>query len=69
MSLLPALIHDGALGFAVSGLLYAGSTLTAALVALLAPSPARRRDARRVLALLLRRGTAEENSVPPASRR
>ena len=68
MSQLPALIHDGALGLAISGLLYAGSTMAAALVALLAPSPTRRRDARKVLALLLRRGTAEENSAPPANR-
>jgi hypothetical protein len=60
-------IHHGALGLAASGLLYAGSATTAALVALLAPGSARRRDARKVLALLLRRTITEENPTPPAN--
>lgn len=47
---LTTLLHAGA----VSGALYAGSAATATLVALLAPSQAHRRDARKVLAILLR---------------
>jgi hypothetical protein len=49
--------------------LYALTTTLAALVALRAPTPARRGDARKVLALLLRRRTSDENTtspVPPA---
>jgi hypothetical protein len=52
-----ALIHQGVYTLAVGGLLYAAGTFTAVLVALLAASPRRRRDARKVLALLLRRTT------------
>jgi hypothetical protein len=58
MSLVPALLYDGALGLAVGSALYGTATLTAVLVALLAGNPARRRDAREVLALLLRRPVA-----------
>ncbi|MEU8387383.1 hypothetical protein [Micromonospora sp. NPDC048843] len=56
---LPALLDDAAVGIASGGLLYTASITTAALVALLAPTPARRRDARKVLALLLRRSVTE----------
>ncbi|MGI5211613.1 hypothetical protein [Plantactinospora sp. CA-290183] len=55
MSLLSA-VHDGALAAGVASLLYAGTVTTAALTALLAPSPARRRAGREVLTILLRRG-------------
>ncbi|MEU7611137.1 hypothetical protein [Micromonospora sp. NPDC049204] len=44
---------------ASGGLLYTASITTAALVVLLAPTPVRRRDARKVLALLLRRTFTE----------
>lgn len=59
MAQLPTLIYHGAFGLAGGGVLYAVSVTTAALVALLAPTPTRRRDARKVLALLLRRTVAE----------
>jgi len=64
MSQLATLIHSGAFGIAVSGLLYAVSTTTAALVGLFAPSPGSRRDARKVLALLLRRPDDQQNHNP-----
>ena len=64
MSQLLTLIHNGAVGVTVGGLLYAVCTMTAVLVALLAPSPGRRGDARKVLALLLRRA-GDEQSKPP----
>lgn len=55
MSSLPTLIHGGALASGAAMLLYAGSITTATLIALLAPTPARRRAARDVLTILLRR--------------
>ncbi|BCJ40561.1 hypothetical protein GCM10010168_81050 [Actinoplanes ianthinogenes] len=61
MSQLSTIVDHSALGVALSGLLYAVGTLAAALTALLAPSPARRRDARQVLALLLRRKAGEDD--------
>jgi hypothetical protein len=54
MSNLPTLLHDGALAASAGALLYTGTITTAALVALLAPTPQRRREARAVLSLLLR---------------
>ena len=55
MTNLPQLIHDGALAAAVVPLTYAVAVGAAAITALVAPTPARRRAAREVLALLLRR--------------
>ena len=59
------LIHHSGLALATSGVLYTASTTAAALTALLAPSSARRRDARKVLALLLRRTNTGENQPLP----
>ena len=58
MSQVANMIQAGALGLAASGLLYTASTAAAALTALYARGAARRRDARKVLALLLRRTAA-----------
>lgn len=55
MSTLPALIHDGALAAGIASALYTAMVTTAALTALLARTPARRRDALQVLKVLLRR--------------
>lgn len=54
MSTARALIHDGAFAAGVGTVLYAATVTTAALTALLAPAPQRRRDARTVLMILLR---------------
>jgi hypothetical protein len=51
----PALVHDGAFTAGLASLLYLGTASTAALVAILAPSARRRRAARAVLTILLRR--------------
>jgi hypothetical protein len=59
MSSLPALIHDGALAAGVAGVLYSTTVTTAALTALLARTPARRRAACEVLTILLRRGVGQ----------
>ncbi|MET8003943.1 hypothetical protein [Nonomuraea glycinis] len=58
MSTAFALIHDGALAAGIGAVLYTATVTTAALTALLAPTPQRRRDARTVLTILLcnRRG-------------
>jgi len=55
MSNLPTLLYDGALAAGAGALLYTGTITTAALVALLAPTPQRRRAAQAVLSLLLQR--------------
>jgi hypothetical protein len=55
MSNVPAFIHDGLLTAGAASLLYASAVTTAVLVALFAPTPARRRAARDVLTILLRR--------------
>ncbi|MFC4070613.1 hypothetical protein [Actinoplanes subglobosus] len=54
MSTALALIHDGALAAGFGTVLYTATVTTAALTALLAPTPQRRRDARTVLTILLR---------------
>jgi len=54
MSTTLTLIHDGALAAGVSTMLYAATVTAAALTALLAPTAQRRRDARTVLAVLVR---------------
>lgn len=56
---LNAMFQNGAAAAANASLLYAAATATAALFALTARRPARRRDARKVLALLLHRSTDE----------
>lgn len=55
MSTLPEMIHDGALAVGAASALYAATVTAAALTALLARTPARRRDAQEVLKILLRR--------------
>jgi hypothetical protein len=55
MSALPTLVHDAALAAGIGALLYSATVTTAALTALLAPTPQRRRDARAVLTILVRR--------------
>jgi hypothetical protein len=55
MSHLPSLIHDGALATGVAALLYSSTITMTALIAVLAPSAQRRRAAREVLTILLRR--------------
>lgn len=62
---LVTLIHHEALVLAASGLLYTATTTVAALIAVLAPKPAHRRDARRVLALLLRRTVNDQRDSGP----
>jgi hypothetical protein len=53
MSHLPQLIYDGTLVAGVATLLYAGTVTTTALTAVFAPTKQRRRNARKVLRLLL----------------
>jgi hypothetical protein len=55
MTDLPALLHDSALAAGAATLLYSGTVTSVALVAVFASSPGRRRAARDVLRLLLRR--------------
>jgi hypothetical protein len=55
MSGLPALLHDGALAAGTATLLYSTTVTVTALVAALSRNPQRRRAARDVLSLLLRR--------------
>jgi hypothetical protein len=59
MSTLPTLIHSGAIAAGIGSVLYTGTVTTAALTALLAPTSERRRDARAVLTILLRRRPTE----------
>ncbi|MFG1994136.1 hypothetical protein ACGFJ7_29605 [Actinoplanes sp. NPDC048988] len=54
MSTVLNVIHDGTLAVGVGTALYAVSVTAAAVTALTAPSRERRRDARAVLALLVR---------------
>lgn len=61
-------IHASALAGGTCALLYAVSTLVAALTALLAPTAARRQDARKVLALLLHRPTGGVGTVAGGAR-
>jgi len=49
------LVHNGALAAGAASALYATTISLAALTAIFAPSASRRRDARDVLAILLRR--------------
>ncbi|GAA3449724.1 hypothetical protein [Dactylosporangium matsuzakiense] len=58
------LIDHSGLILAVGGALYTASTTAAAITALLAPTPGRRRDARKVLALLLRRAAVDDQPTP-----
>ena len=60
MSSLPAMIHDGALVAGAASALYTATVTTAALTALLARSPARRRDGQEVLKILLRRRDGQQ---------
>ena len=57
---LPTLLHDGALATGVASLLYTGTVSAAALTALLARTPARRRAAQDVLKILLRRRDGQQ---------
>lgn len=50
-----AMIHDGAFAAGAASILYAATVTTAALTALRARTPARRREAQEVLKILLRR--------------
>ncbi|MGW3668146.1 hypothetical protein [Streptomyces sp. NPDC005141] len=54
MSNSASLLHDCVVTVGVAPLLYTGTVTTVALTALLATTPARRRAAREVLAILLR---------------
>ena len=54
MSNVPALVRDGFVTIGLAPLLYTGTVTTVTLTALLATTPARRRAAREVLAILLR---------------
>jgi hypothetical protein len=65
MPTLTAILQDGTLAAGAGAILYSATISTAALVALLAPNPERRRDARDVLTLLLRRPPRSE---PPTHR-
>lgn len=55
MSVLPALLHDGAALAGATGALYAVTVAAAAVTSVFARSPERRRDARETLMILLRR--------------
>lgn len=55
MTNLPQLVHDGGLAAWTVSLLYVGLVGAAVVTALLAPTAPRRRAARKVLAILLRR--------------
>lgn len=55
-----SLLSDAALTGGIAGLLYTGTITGAALTALIARTPARRRAARDVLAILVRRGEPGE---------
>ncbi|MFC5181993.1 hypothetical protein [Actinomadura harenae] len=56
MSVLPALLTNATILAAATGLTYAVTMFSVALVSVASRSPARRRDARATLALLVRRG-------------
>ena len=58
MNTLLTAVHDGALVTGTATLLYGATVTITALTAVLAPSPARRRAARDVLVILLRRRPA-----------
>ncbi|MEU3921462.1 hypothetical protein [Streptomyces sp. NPDC029004] len=55
MSLLPVLLHDGAVLAGVTGILYTVGVTAVAATSVFASCPERRRDARETLAILLRR--------------
>ncbi len=57
MSIIADLVHGGAAATAAAGVLYTATVTISALTALIAPTPQRRRDARTVLNILLRRPT------------
>jgi hypothetical protein len=61
MSTVLTLIHDGAYAVGAGTTLYTTTVTIAAMTALLAPTPQRRRDARAVLTILLRRRHAGRN--------
>ncbi|WIM99440.1 hypothetical protein ACTOB_003092 [Actinoplanes oblitus] len=60
MSAALALIHNGTLTAGIGTLLYTATVTIAALTALLAPTPRRRRDARTVLTILLRNSKSND---------
>ena len=62
MSTALTLIHDGAPAVGIGTVLYTATVATAALTALLAPTPQRRRDARTVLAILVRNRCGDHNN-------
>lgn len=68
MTILDAL-HQGGLAFGAAGLLYTATVSATAATAVLAPTPARRRAARAVLALLLRRRDTAQPGVGSGSGR
>ncbi|WP_199512163.1 hypothetical protein [Nucisporomicrobium flavum] len=61
MSTVLTLIHDGACVAGAGMTLYSATITVAALTALLAPTVQRRRDARAVLTILLRRQHTHED--------
>jgi hypothetical protein len=61
---LTTVLHDSTTLMAAASLLYATATTVATLTALISRHPTRRRDARKVLALLLRRDTDTDTDKP-----
>jgi hypothetical protein len=61
MSTALTLIHDAALTTGIGTVLYAATITTAALTALLAPTPTRRHDARTVLTILVRNRRGDDD--------
>ncbi|MEY9894270.1 hypothetical protein ABIA31_007956 [Catenulispora sp. MAP5-51] len=55
MPLLPVLLGDATMLAAVTGLVYTIALVSVALTSIISRSPARRRDARATLAILIRR--------------
>jgi hypothetical protein len=63
MANLPGMLHDGALLTGIAALLFSIVTATTAMIAVLAPTPARRRAAREVLTVLLRRHAGQPAAI------
>jgi hypothetical protein len=55
------MIHDGAIAAGIGPVLYTATVTTAALTALLAPTPKRRRDACTVLKILVRNRRGDDD--------
>jgi hypothetical protein len=55
IAILLTALHDGSLAAGAAGLLYSSTVTVTAMAAIHARTPAHRREAREVLALLLRR--------------